>query len=287
MTRGASTIAFVCVVSAVSVANLANLAAADEVHLDNGEVIEGKAERHGDKVTIELESGRITLSAANVKQIVKRESSVERADVMARALRPTDVAGRMRLAEYCREHGMRDRERRVLVEVIAIEPNHEAARVRLGHVRTPTGWQTYAEHMRSQGKVERFGQWVSREQAEQQDREQAQARAEARQRELAQTELESKKTELDKQRVELERERLELENARAGRTTATMQPAIVNYAGGYRYDMRSGGDTRGARPHHRRHNEPATSTFPISGVRDPRDESWTLPGVRHPREGMR
>ncbi|HTU63493.1 MAG TPA: hypothetical protein VMF89_33755, partial [Polyangiales bacterium] len=152
------------------------LVAADDVHLDNGEVIEGRATRNGDKVVIELESGQISLTAESVKRIDKRESRVEQFEKVYQSLPPDAVAERMKLANYCRDHGMRERERVLLQQVIERDPNHEQARKRLGYVKVPEGWVTYADHMRAQGQVQRDGQWMSREQAEALDRRRSQAR---------------------------------------------------------------------------------------------------------------
>jgi hypothetical protein len=253
-------------------------AAADDVHLDNGEVIEGRATRSGDKVVIELESGQITLHATSVKQIDKRESSVERFDIMYSALKPGDVAKRMQLADFCREHDMRERERKLLEEVIAREPDHAEARARLGYVKSSESqrWLTQAEHMREQGRVQRDGQWMSPEQALEYDRMQA-ARASA----AAQTELEAKKVELERQKLALEKQRLE-QDARE-----RPQPPVVGYYGygsGYGYSPRSVpviGHTHGTRS-----NAFSGPHYPINGVRDPRDNTWSLPGTRNPRDGL-
>lgn len=258
-------------------------AAADDVHLDNGEVIEGRATRSGDRIVIEMESGQISLSADSVKHIEKRESSVERFDKLYRELKPEDVDKRMRLADYCHDHGMRERERALLQQVIEREPNHEQARSRLGYVKTPRGWVTYAEHMRAQGNVQRDGQWVSREQAVELDRAEAQARAAARSA-AAESDIEAKKVALERQKLELERERLELERSHTAQTRAP----VLGYYGGYGVGQRY-------LPHP--HIKPAPSrgsrgtggyepSFPINGMRDPRDDSWSLPGFRNPRDGL-
>lgn len=255
------------------------LAAADDVHLDNGEVIEGRATRAGDKVVIELESGQISLSAESVKRIDKRESSIDRYEKRYAQLPPDGVAERMRLADYCREHGMRERERMLLEQVIERDPNHEQARRRLGYVKTPEGWVTYAEHMRAQGRVQRDGQWLTREEAQELDRRQTQARAAA-----GDSQLESKKVALEREKLELERQRLELERARARDEERTRPLPVFGYYG-YGY-LPHGRDVRGPTgPTHGRGYD-ATRVYPINGVRDPRDDTWAIPGVRNPRDTL-
>jgi len=257
----------------------APLAAADDIHLDNGEVIEGRATRSGDKVVIELESGQISLSADSVKRIDKRESSVERYEKAYQKLPPDAVAERMKLANYCRDHGMRERERVLLEQVIARDPNHVEARKRLGYVKSAESWVTYEEHKRAQGQVQRDGQWMSREQAEELDRRQRQARAAANE-----SELQSKKAALERERLDLERQRLELERSRAREDERARQVPVFGYYG-YGYI-----------PHHRDFRAPAAQprgrgfdasrAYPINGVRDPREETWAIPGVRNPRDTL-
>ncbi|HET8935958.1 MAG TPA: hypothetical protein VFN67_21075 [Polyangiales bacterium] len=268
---------------ALSCVMYAARAAADDVHLDNGEVIEGRATRSGDRIVIEMESGQISLGADSVKHIEENESSVERYEKQYQALKPEDVGKRLQLADYCRDHGMRERERKLLEQIIEREPNHEQARTRLGYVKTPAGWVTYAEHMRAAGNVQRDGQWMTREQASELDRTQAQARAAARSA-ATESELEAKKVALERQKLEVERERLEVERSRAEQR----QPPVVGYYGGYgvgyRYVPRS--QFRPAHSVGRTHSAGYEHSFPINGVRDPRDNSWAIPGTRNPRDTL-
>jgi len=255
------------------------LAAADDVHLDNGEVIEGRATRFGDKVVIELESGQISLSADSVKRIDRRESRVEHYEKAYQKLPPNAVAERMQLANYCRDHGMRERERVLLQQVIERDPNHEQARKRLGYVKSAAGWVTYAEHMRAQGQVQRDGQWMSREQAQELDRRQSQARAVA-----TDAELESKKLALEREKLELERERLQQERSRAREDERAPQLPVFGYYGyGYMPHQR---DLRAPAAHPRARGFDASRAYPIHGVRDPRDDTWAIPGVRNPRDTL-
>jgi hypothetical protein len=278
MTKSARVIALGCVLW-TGASTCAPRAAADDVHLDNGEVIEGRATRNGDKVEIELESGKISLSADDVKHIEKRESSVERFEKLSSALGPEDTDKRMQLADYCRDHGMRDRERQLLQQVIEREPNHAQARSRLGYVKSGNSWVTQAEQMRAQGKVQRDGQWLTREQALERDRAESEQRARANARASADksAELESKKLALEQQRLDIERQKLELETRRP-------QPAIIGY-GYYGYGYAEPRLRAAPAP---RHVPPArSSAWPINGMRDPLDSSWSLPGTRDPRDFTR
>jgi hypothetical protein len=249
-------------------------AQADQVHLVGGNVIEGKAERHGDKVVVLLESGEVTLPSDSVERIERSESTVQRFEAMSAKLRPGDVKALMALADFCRDHEMRDREQQMLHKVIEASPDHAEARARLGYVRTQSGWITREDQLRAQGLVEHEGQWVTREQLIELERLRAQADTAAHERDKAQAELETKRVELDKARAS------KAEAAAQPAPMVQQQPAPVFYGGYYAprayapypaYDADRCLDpprcTRTAAgptwPHH--------SSFPIAGVKDPFD----------------
>jgi len=126
-------IAMLCATGSVS-----GLAHADRTFLVGGSVIEGRASRKGDKVVIEMESGQVALPADSVARIEKSDSTVSEYEARSAALPPGDVPARLALADFCRDHGMRARERTLLLAIIDIDPDNAAARARLGYVRTET-----------------------------------------------------------------------------------------------------------------------------------------------------
>lgn len=253
-------------------------AEADEVQLEGGAVIEGRATREGDSVVVRVESGQIRLSAASVKSIKKSEVSDEIAQKRRAVLAPRDVKGRLELARYCREHDLRMTERALLEEVIALEPNQPEARRLLGYVKTEKGWvDRSAEEQRARDAE--HDAWLARERARERD----QAREDAvrtREREARQREL-------------------ELEQLR--NTQPRDDGYVYPYAYGYGYAP------IGSYPVRRelvRREAPAASerclpggcaappptaapVSPIAGTRHPRDTTWALPGVKNPREWTR
>ncbi|MET0389578.1 MAG: hypothetical protein ABW321_26630 [Polyangiales bacterium] len=259
---------------------------ADDVHLSGGSVVEGRAVRHADKVTIELESGQITLSADAVTRIDKRESSVERYERRYAALKPDDVAGRLALADYCRDHDMHAREQALLREVLERAPDHAQARRRLGFVKSDTGaWLTEAEHNRARGLVQHDGVWMTPERALAltQLHDQAEARRREGERNAAM---------LEAQRLALQREQLALEQAREQQARASQNTPL--YVSPYPYYGGPGQSAWGAWRDQRRGPSAPTAgrsfnaePFPISGVRDPRDPSFPLNGVRDPQHFLR
>jgi hypothetical protein len=168
---------------------LATVARADQVHLVGGSQLEGKATRRGDKVEVETESGLITLSAGDVDRIDRGGSTVQRYEALERQIRSGDVHGLLHLADFCRDHEMKAREREVLARVLEVDGDQAEARARLGYVRTEQGWVTQDEHMRAQGYVHVDGQWVTKERALELARLQSEANAAARQQEQAEAAL--------------------------------------------------------------------------------------------------
>lgn len=259
------------------------LVRADDVHLAGGNVIEGKVVRDEGRVTIELESGRITLSADSVERIDRRESAVEHFERAHAALKTDDIKGRMALADYCRDHDMRTRERQVLQEVIERAPEHVDARTRLGYVKSEGTWITREAQYRAQGMVQVDGVWVTQERALELARLREQSQTAARERQRAELALEA-------ERLALRRRELEAEQKRAANERAVAAPVFVGPAayGGYYYG--GGGGFCGPGEHCRDaavRGAPRGQPFPINGVRDPRDTSFPINGVRDPHEFLR
>ncbi|HEX7481155.1 MAG TPA: hypothetical protein VF331_25355 [Polyangiales bacterium] len=245
---------------------------ADQVHLTTGTVIEGKATRHGDKVVVELESGEISLSADTVERIEQGESDVQRFDAQLAKLATGDLKGRLALANFCRDHGMLDRERQLLQQIIDVWPDHAEARARLGYVHTDAGWIKREQQLREQGMVKQQGQWVTQQQALEMQRLQAEADTAAHERDKAQAELESKRLEVASRQTELDRARATKLAEEAARSQAASQPqpampsyySYTPYAPYYAPSIRTGYYPQ-ALPRARVRND----SFPIAGVQDP------------------
>jgi hypothetical protein len=258
-------------------------ARADDVHLSGGNVIEGKVSRDQGHVTVEMESGRITLSADSVERIDRRESTVEHFERAYAALKPDDVKARLALADYCREHDMHSREKQLLHEVIERAPDHSEARARLGFVKSDGGWITREEQYRAQGMVQVDGVWMTRDKALELARLHEQAQLAQRDRERAEAALEAERVGLRKQQLELEQKRAENQ-----RNQNYVTPIYGGY-GGYFYSGGFCGPGERCRDGHAWSTpaSPQTQPFPINGVRDPRDPSWPINGVRDPRQRLR
>jgi hypothetical protein len=258
---------------------------ADEVHLQGGSVIEGRATRDGDSVAVRVESGVIRLPADSIERIDKSETSEDVAQKRRAALGPRDIKGRLQLAAYCREHDLRATERALLEEVIALEPNHAEARRLLGYVRTEHGWvERTAQEQRARDAENEA--WLARERA----REHEQARADAeRERELT-----ARQMQLDAERMRSERQQREAELRARDEAYYYNAPYGYGYAYGPGYlparrsVMRDHRATEECPPGGCAAAPPAPQPVsPIAGTRHPRDTTWALPGVKNPREWSR
>jgi hypothetical protein len=192
---------------------IAATASADRTFLVGGTVLEGKAVRKGDKVVVRLESGEITVPADSVERIEKSESVVSRFDAMYAKLPKGDVKARLDLADYCRDHGMHEEERRLLLEVIDLDRDNAAARARLGFVKSDGGWITRADAMRAKGMVEHDGQWMTPADVAAQERARLAREAAAEQRESDEADLAARRAQLDAQQAELDAQAARLADA--------------------------------------------------------------------------
>jgi len=224
---------------------------ADKIYLVGGAVIEGKASRQGDKVSVALAGGAVTLAASSVLRIEPGTTPLERLASRRAALPRGAIAERLILADaYCDE-GVRSAERELLQEVLAIDTNHEQARQRLGFVRTERGWVGSEQQLLAQGFVKRGDSWLSPTQAA----------------ELARAELQRQTAELTRQKAEaeLQTRRVELAIARSNGVQARVPEPVPLYpwiSAGYRYPRPFGAAPAAVSP-----GQPAPF---INGVRDPR-----------------
>jgi hypothetical protein len=135
---------------------------ADQVHLVGGSTIEGKASRKGDKVVIEIESGQIALSASEVAAIEPGPSPVQRFEAMHAKIGARDAGALLALANFCRDHDMKERERLLLLRILDLTPENPEVRARLGYVKSDAGWVKREQQLRDQGLVHYDGRWSPR-----------------------------------------------------------------------------------------------------------------------------
>lgn len=112
-------------------------------------------------VTIETVSGaRITLPGAAVADVSQRPLVREQYETRARAA-DNSIAAQWALAKWCGQNGLDEQQQRHLQAVIALDPNHQAAREALGYVRHAGQWRRQADLNRARGLVQYDRRWMT------------------------------------------------------------------------------------------------------------------------------
>ena len=266
------------------IVSLVGVAHADRIHLKSGTVIEGKATRAGNQVLIEIESGQVGLPADDIERIEKGGSPVQEFETRRAELGARDVAGRIGLANYCRDHGMRGREELLLREVIDLAPDHAEARERLGYVKRDGRWIEREQELRAQGLVPFEGRWLTPEQIVEIERLRTQATIAAREREKAEVELATAKADLEsRKRDAAARENAAAEPAPEQSPVAYAAP--IYYGGGYGWAGPGHVHRRRDRDRHRDHDRacpgPRCPRKPFAKRPDGRP-AWPIVGTKDP-----
>ncbi|MCH9649078.1 MAG: hypothetical protein K0U98_12640 [Deltaproteobacteria bacterium] len=135
---------------------------ADIIFLKNGKSLEGKARDLGNgKVRVYLDSGSLKLPSDQIESI---ETAATLRDVLVERLRNlphNDAEGRFQLALLAAEEEGFTLSRRMLEEVIAIDPQHAGARQALGHLPHNGSWVTEEQLHLLRGEISFRGEWMS------------------------------------------------------------------------------------------------------------------------------
>ncbi len=119
---------------------LAAAAAADEVWLKNGSMIEGDVTERGAKVEVTVSGGTMTIDRASVDHIVRKESRADEYARRAAEVADKDVEGHRALAQWCDGKGLPTEARRELEAVLRLRPDDPDARRALGFVKIMGRW---------------------------------------------------------------------------------------------------------------------------------------------------
>jgi hypothetical protein len=173
----------------------------DEVVLKNGSVLRGIVHEQGEKVVLELEDGKVTLSRSMIKEIRRNEALIKELDDKLQGAVTADEY--YQAALWALQRGMETRAHELFTKVISLDPDHGGARRHLGYQKYQGQWLKEDELMAARGFVRHEGRWITDETY--------QALQEARLKErLAHDKLKLEE-ELARLRSELARRRLKLE----------------------------------------------------------------------------
>lgn len=135
---------------------------ADEVWLDNGRRLTGKVSVLADgRVEVVAAVGRLVLPGERVVKIERSESLEEAVHAALARLPATDAQSRFELASHCTGQGAATLARQLLHQVLALEPDHQGARLALGFQRFQGEWLTTEQVHAARGEVWFRDRWVS------------------------------------------------------------------------------------------------------------------------------
>ncbi|MDX1948208.1 MAG: hypothetical protein SFU86_22650 [Pirellulaceae bacterium] len=101
---------------------------------------------------------RLDLAPAQVARVIVKTDAQKQYDDLLPSVANT-AAAHWEMAEWCKEAELLDARKRHLAAIIALEPDHEAARLALGYSRYGTKWMTQDEYMTSLGYIRNGGRW--------------------------------------------------------------------------------------------------------------------------------
>lgn len=139
---------------------------ADTVVLKNGGKLEGIVQDLGDRVRVETGFGAMEFPRSMVGEILVSPTPLKEYRDRARGLAEGDVAGHFALGEWAQAHDLDSHARKEFERVLALDPNHEGARTKLGYEKVNDRWLTHDEAQRARGLVLVDGQWITKEEAE-------------------------------------------------------------------------------------------------------------------------
>lgn len=143
---------------------VAPLAAADEVELTSGTVIEGKVEDLGDSIKIVKSNGSATYPKSMVKKITPKKTVEEIYEEKARDVKAEDIDGHLRLANWCLQQKLQKEAVLEFKKIILLAPDHEEARLGAGFQKVGGKWLSEEEANAAKGLVKHKGKWMTPEQ---------------------------------------------------------------------------------------------------------------------------
>ncbi len=155
---------------------------ADLIHLKGGGEIRGKIDSRQisrqQQVTITtLSGGTVTVDAEEIEFVTRRSLTTEEFETRLKLSEQT-VEAFVELAEWCRLKNLKKQRLSVLERIVELDPQHQAAHRGLGHILYKGQWVSRDERMRAEGYVKHKGRYITRQQFELVQKDDAQLSAE-------------------------------------------------------------------------------------------------------------
>ena len=109
--------------------------------------------------------GKVTIPRTEVARVVSQSPAQEEYHRRALAVADT-VDAHWQLAQWCREQKLVDEYREQLTKILELDPNHEQARLALGHQKKNGSWQSRDEVMAARGMVWYDGKYYTQHHVE-------------------------------------------------------------------------------------------------------------------------
>lgn len=165
------------VLSVAAVLALAAVAAADEVLLESGGKLVGRATRVGEDVVVKTPTGEFRVPASQVKSITPGRTVWDEYDDKVKAADAKDAKSQLDLGDWCKQKGLTTESRRHWKKAIEIDPDQADARARLGFIRYEDRWLTNDEYYKARGFVKVGNEWIPEDEARRRDAEKIQKAA--------------------------------------------------------------------------------------------------------------
>ncbi len=206
---------------------------ADIVVLDNGERISGMVEKKGNQYIIKFPDGSVVLPADRVREVIKKETDLERYYEKKKEVKSDDPEEQFALGKWAWKRDLKRQARTHLHRVLELQPDHQPAHELLGHRKYEGEWMTEEEYLKKKGYVKYRGEWVTPE-----VREAREALEEKKEQEERERRRSDREEELLETRKELHRVRSELERLRERRSERRYPYAEFGYYPYYPYRNR-------------------------------------------------
>lgn len=144
-------------------------AAADIVHLKNGNRVEGEVQPGSKPGTIKVTVDRgheLEIEERDVREIERKKAPAKEFDERFVSLARDDVEGVLALAAWARERKLRSKEEQAYRRVLEIDPNDPVARKELGFAVFKNRWVKEGDLRAKHGLIQFRGDWMTPEEKE-------------------------------------------------------------------------------------------------------------------------